>query len=96
MALRLYPANVYEDPPTEFNDHVNDLAERVHKAVQGWGADENALIQELGDETPGNRVKLYHCYKDKFGKDLMEVMESELGNRPLGFTMQVCTKVISF
>ena len=89
MALKLYPSNVYDNPPTEFEDHITDLAEKIHKAVKGFGTDENALIRELGDEPADNRVKLYYCYKSKYGKDLMEVMESELGNRPLGFTMQV-------
>jgi hypothetical protein len=51
--------------------------------------DENALIRELGDEPAENRVKLFYCYKEKYGKDIQKVMKSELGSRSLGMAMQV-------
>ena len=86
---KLYPENVYGNPPTEFDDDVQKLAEKVQEAVKGWGTDENALIRELGDEPADMRVKLYHCYKEKYGKDLQEVMKSELGSGNLGTCMQV-------
>lgn len=86
---KLYPENVYGNPPTEFDDKVNKLAEKVSESVKGWGTDENALIRELGDEPADVRVNLYHCYKEKFGDDLREVMQSELGNKNLGTCMQL-------
>jgi hypothetical protein len=86
---KLYPEDVYGNPPTEFDDVVNELAEKVQEAVKGFGTDENSLIQNLGDETAAMRVKLYYCYKEKFGDDICEVMESELGNNKLGKCMQV-------
>ena len=88
-ATKLYPDNVYENPPTEFSDDIQELAEKVRKAVKGWGTDEGALIRELGDEPASRRVDLYYCYKEKFGDDLCEVMESELGNKNFGKCMQV-------
>jgi hypothetical protein len=86
---KLYPENVYGNPPTEFDDDVDKLAETVSEAVKGWGTDENSLIRNLGDEPADMRVKLYYCYKEKFGDDLREVMKAELGSRNLGMCMQV-------
>jgi annexin A13 len=51
--------------------------------------DENTLIRELGDEPADMRVKLYYCYKEKYGKDLQQVMKSELGSNDLGTTLQL-------
>jgi hypothetical protein len=86
---KLYPENVYGNPPTEFDETVAQLAETVQEAVKGFGTDENSLIAQLGDEPSDMRVKLYHCYKKKFGEDIREVMKSELGNGNLGTCMQV-------
>jgi hypothetical protein len=47
------------------------------------------LIRELGDEPAENRIKLFYCYKEKYGKDIQAVMKSELGSRSLGMAMQV-------
>ena len=52
-------------------------------------SDENALIREVGDEPADMRVKLYYCYKEKYGKDLQMVMKSELGSNALGMTLQL-------
>ena len=52
-------------------------------------SDENTLIRELGDEPADMRVKLYYCYKEKYGKDLQIVMKSELGSNALGMTLQL-------
>jgi hypothetical protein len=52
-------------------------------------SDKNTLIRELGDEPADMRVKLYYCYKDKYGKDLQMVMKSELGSNALGLTLQL-------
>jgi hypothetical protein len=87
--VKLYPDNVYENPPTEFEDSIVELAEKINKAVEGWGTDENALIRELGDEPAENRVNLYYCYKEKYENDLQAVMKSELGSRSLGMAMQL-------
>jgi hypothetical protein len=90
MTIKLYPANVYENPPTEFDDKVVHLAEAVHKSVKGFGTDENTLITELGDEPAYIRAQLYYCYKQKYGQELRRVMESELGSGGnLGMCMQV-------
>jgi hypothetical protein len=51
--------------------------------------DKNTLIRELGDEPADMRVKLYYCYKDKYGKDLQMVMKSDLGSNALGLTLQL-------
>ena len=87
--VKLYPETVYENPPTEFDERIVELAEKVREAVKGWGTDENALIREVGDENAADRLALYYCYKEQFGDDLKKVMESELGNGDLGLCMQV-------
>jgi hypothetical protein len=35
--VKLYPDNVYANPPTEFEGAIVDLAEKIHKAVKGFG-----------------------------------------------------------
>ena len=87
--VKLYPDAVYETPPTEFDDHIVELAGKVREAVKGWGTDENALLREMGDENAENRLALYHCYQQQYGDDLRAVMDSELGDGNLGLCMQV-------
>jgi hypothetical protein len=35
--VKLYPDNVYANPPTEFEDAIVELAEKIQKAVKGFG-----------------------------------------------------------
>jgi hypothetical protein len=35
--VKFYPDDVYANPPTEFDDDIVDLAEKIHKAVKGFG-----------------------------------------------------------
>jgi hypothetical protein len=87
--VKFYPSSVYDTPPTEFDDSTVELVEKIHEAVKGFGTDENVLIRELGDESADSRLKAYYCYQDKYGKDLREVMDGELGDNNLGFAMQL-------
>ena len=35
--VKLYPENVFANPPTEFEDDIVGLAEKIHRAVAGFG-----------------------------------------------------------
>jgi hypothetical protein len=35
--VQLYPDSVFDNPPTEFEDEIEELAEKIHKAVKGFG-----------------------------------------------------------
>jgi hypothetical protein len=95
-APKLYPKSVYAHPPSDFDNVTEELAVKVKNAVAGFGTDEDALIRELGDEPADHRLKLYYCYKEKFGDDLDKVMQKEMGKGNVGKCMQVRTTQISF
>lgn len=86
---KLYPKSVYDHPPSNFDDVTEALAAKVKNAVAGFGTDEDSLIRELGDEPADHRMKLYFCYKEKYGDDLDKVMQKEMGKGSIGKCMQV-------
>jgi hypothetical protein len=86
---KLYPKSVYAHPPSDFDDVTEALAAKVKNAVAGFGTDEDTLIRELGDEPADHRLKLYYCYKEKFGDDLDKVMQKEMGKGNVGKCLQV-------
>jgi Annexin len=86
---KLYPKSVYAHPPSDFDNVTEELAVKVKNAVAGFGTDEDTLIRELGDEPADHRLKLYYCYKEKFGDDLDKVMQKEMGKGNVGKCLQV-------
>ncbi|XP_072312290.1 annexin A11b [Eucyclogobius newberryi] len=58
-------------------DPLRDV-EVLRKAMKGFGTDENAIIELLGNRTIKQRVPLVAAYKTTYGKDLTRDLKSEL------------------
>uniref|UniRef100_A0A8C6PEK2 Annexin n=1 Tax=Nothobranchius furzeri TaxID=105023 RepID=A0A8C6PEK2_NOTFU len=58
-------------------DPLKDV-EVLRKAMKGFGTDENAIIELLGNRTIKQRVPLVAAYKTTYGKDLVKDLKSEL------------------
>ncbi|GJQ75979.1 hypothetical protein Trydic_g18033 [Trypoxylus dichotomus] len=62
--------------PADPFDPVAD-AEILRKAMKGFGTDEKAIIQVLGNRTNEQRLQIVVQFKTLFGKDLIEDIQSE-------------------
>ncbi|XP_036293102.1 annexin A13 isoform X2 [Pipistrellus kuhlii] len=57
---------------------VNRDAKKLNKACKGMGTDESTIIEILSSRTSNERQQIKQKYKAMYGKDLQEVLESEL------------------
>uniref|UniRef100_A0A4X1T2W6 Annexin n=1 Tax=Sus scrofa TaxID=9823 RepID=A0A4X1T2W6_PIG len=57
---------------------VDRDAKKLHKACKGMGTDEAAIIEILSSRTSNERQQIKQKYKATYGKDLEEVLKSEL------------------
>ncbi|XP_008836238.1 annexin A13 [Nannospalax galili] len=57
---------------------VDRDAKKLYKACKGMGTDEMAIIEVLSHRTSDQRQQIKQNYKAKYGKDLEEVLKSEL------------------
>lgn len=90
MSINLYPDAVHKaqlgDP--EYYPEIDDACDAINKACVGMGTDEKALIKTLGSKDTIERYLIAFRYKEKFGKELKELMKSEnTGN--FGFLSQL-------
>ncbi|RCV44758.1 hypothetical protein SETIT_9G400100v2 [Setaria italica] len=53
-------------------------AESLRKAVQGWGTDEQALIEILGRRTAAQRAEVRRAYAELYRESLLDRLRSEL------------------
>jgi len=53
--------------------------EQLKGALGGWGTDEEAVINILGNHNWKQRIEIAESYKAAYGNDLIEDMKSELG-----------------
>uniref|UniRef100_A0A665X7W1 Annexin n=1 Tax=Echeneis naucrates TaxID=173247 RepID=A0A665X7W1_ECHNA len=58
-------------------DPLRDV-EVLRKAMKGFGTDENAIIELLGNRSNKQRVPMVAAYKTTYGKDLVHDLKSEL------------------
>ncbi|MCI4384665.1 hypothetical protein PGIGA_G00041240 [Pangasianodon gigas] len=58
-------------------DPLRDV-EVLRKAMKGFGTDENAIIELLGNRSSKQRVPLVKAYKTTYGKDLIHDIKSEI------------------
>ncbi|KAJ1076309.1 hypothetical protein K5549_021146, partial [Capra hircus] len=68
--------------PTKAKSHQRFDADRdakkLNKACKGMGTDEAAIIEILSSRTSSERQQIKQKYKTTYGKDLEEVLKSEL------------------
>ncbi|XP_057976604.1 annexin-like protein RJ4 [Malania oleifera] len=53
-------------------------ADALHKACEGWGTDEKAVISILGHRNATQRKLIRHAYEDRYQEDLIHRLEKEL------------------
>ncbi|KAF8086828.1 hypothetical protein N665_0611s0013 [Sinapis alba] len=63
--------------PNEVPSPAQD-SETLNQAFRGWGTDEKAIIRVLGKRNEFQRKRIRESYKDIYGKDLIDVLTSEL------------------
>lgn len=58
--------------------YEND-AKVLRKAMEGWGTNEEAIINLVTKRSNADRLKIVTFYKSSYGRDLLEDLASELG-----------------
>jgi len=57
------------------------MAQRLRKAMKGWGTDEDALIDCLASLTTSQAQEVRAAFQDEFGRDLIKDIKSECGGK---------------
>lgn len=79
-SIDLYPELIHEEDLTpDCGVEIDETCEKIHKACKGWGTDEDALIEALGNTIPEDRLKISLRYGDIYDKSLKSVMKKEVG-----------------
>uniref|UniRef100_A0A665X947 Annexin n=1 Tax=Echeneis naucrates TaxID=173247 RepID=A0A665X947_ECHNA len=74
MSAKGYRGSIKDFPGA---DPLRDV-EVLRKAMKGFGTDENAIIELLGNRSNKQRVPMVAAYKTTYGKDLVHDLKSEL------------------
>ena len=56
-------------------------AEELRKAMEGFGTDEESLIRTVTAHKTQDRLKIKKAYQEKYQKDLIEDLKSELSGK---------------
>ncbi|KAM6554496.1 hypothetical protein CsatB_015258 [Cannabis sativa] len=59
---------------------VGDDCDNLHKAFQGWGTNEEAIISILAHRNTSQRNSIRQTYVETYGEDLMKALDSELSS----------------
>ena len=62
-------------------DEYQKAAEELKKEMEGFGTDEEALIKTVTSYNTKARLKIKKAYKDKFQKDLIDDLKSDLNGK---------------
>lgn len=62
---------------------VRDSANQLFKAMDGWGTDEDALLNTLRGKSPAEVAAIKAEYQDHFGRSLDSDIKKELGGKDL-------------
>ncbi|KAL4388274.1 hypothetical protein GQ457_09G015130 [Hibiscus cannabinus] len=57
---------------------IQEDAETIRKACEGWGTDEKAIIAVLGHRNAVQRKQIRQAYEDLYQEDLVKCLEKEL------------------
>jgi hypothetical protein len=79
MSINLYPETVHK---AELGDPaiypaIEEACDQIHKATRGFGTDEKAIIATLGSKDTKERFLIAFRYKQKYGKELYDLMKKE-------------------
>uniref|UniRef100_A0A8C5AM86 Annexin n=1 Tax=Gadus morhua TaxID=8049 RepID=A0A8C5AM86_GADMO len=77
LCLRFSPPPVLNVCRIAVADPLRDV-EVLRKAMKGFGTNESAIIELLGNRSMKQRVPLVAAYKTTYGKDLFKDLKSEL------------------
>jgi len=90
MSINLYPDEVRKahlgDP--EYYPEIDVACEEIYEATKGFGTDERSLIVTLGSKDTIERCLIAYRYKEKYGKELKDLMKSE-NSGDFGFLTQL-------
>jgi hypothetical protein len=78
--LNLYPPsahNVYKGIQNSFPPEIDAAAQQINEATVGLGTNEKLLTQVLGNKSPDQRSLISERYKQLFGTNLKELVNSE-------------------
>ena len=78
-SLNLYADEVHKASLGEpaYYPEIDDACEEIYKATKGLGTDEDALIATLGSKNTIERCLIAFRYKEKYGKELKDLMKKE-------------------
>jgi hypothetical protein len=89
MSRELYPEIVFDDTIASEFDEVDDAVQAVADACDGWGTDEDALIECLATKTPEQRYQIYYRYEELRGENLSDRIDNECGEGNFGRAMEL-------
>lgn len=77
--MNLYPDAVRSaqlgDPI--YTPEIDEACDLIRSATKGLGTDERALVETLGSKDAVERSLIAHRYKEKYGKELTDLMKGE-------------------
>jgi len=78
-SINLYADEVHKASlgEPEYYPEIDYACEEIYKATKGLGTDEEALVLTLGSKNTVERCLIAYRYKEKYGKELKELMKSE-------------------
>lgn len=74
--------------PDSFGPEIDKICNEIHDATQGFGTNENRLLKALGRCNVEERCMVPARYFQIYNKKLVDVIESECGNRVFGRALQ--------
>jgi hypothetical protein len=79
MSVNLYPEAVHDAElgEPECYPEIDDACDEIYRACKGIGTDEKAIIATLGSKDMKERYLIAFRYKQKYGKELYDLMKKE-------------------
>ena len=79
MSINLYPETVHQAELGEpaFYPEIDEACDAIYKACKGMGTDEKAIIATLGSKGMKERFLIAFRYKQKYNKELYDLMKKE-------------------
>lgn len=76
--ISLYPDVTFEEDLTpDYGIEIDEICTKINEATEGWGTDNNELIETLGSTTAEERFLISGRYPELYDTDLRELMKSE-------------------